>query len=185
LLAAFGANAALEADTREVRRELIVYLLFEELIGPHIGAIDSAKKAEGLRTLIDKHKDAIFHFKSVLNQRTLFLLAADSDEAGLRIMFRETIRSIEPELAEIANADRTAVKRLGQRVTESSSIWAIVASLVGAAFASTPAHVPAAFAIGALSVLGAASLGAKRDRDAKLRSSPWSLVYHATRTLAG
>ena len=93
------------------------------------------------------------------------------------------MESIEPELAEIIDADRAAIKRIGQRVIESAGVWTSIAGLVGTALSSLPAIVPAAFAVTTLATLGSAAVASKNDRASKLGKSPWSLVYYARRLL--
>jgi hypothetical protein len=156
----------------ESREEHVTLLLFDGLLRQHVGALTSKDRAARLRfVLIEKFRDRVRRAAKLICEQV-------NSEQKLKEVVDQTVDETAPELAAIADLDRSTITRLGRRLTESSSLWTSVAGLIGSALATLPPVVPAAAAVTALAALGTAALASRRERDEALAKSPWSLVYH-------
>jgi hypothetical protein len=165
---------------REAQITQLAFFLFDEATSPHTPLIEAAN-AERLAGVLAGHTDSLVAARRKCNDYARRLIAECPTENVLSGVLKEVLADLEEEVAATLQVNTKAYKNATDKITESPAFWGAVLGLVGSAVGGLPAIVPAAAAVTAISVLGAAALKAGRDRSKALSESSWSFVYYLNR----
>jgi hypothetical protein len=176
LLKPIGTTLIDDVPTKEIRSELLAYMLFECLLQRSAPRL-LPDEVSRLATLMEDHSSELTRMRRRCLEEASILVDKAPSEKELQNATTETLRRFEEEVSDILSLTRSSVRDAVAATTENYAFWAAIAGLVGSLLGGLDSAVPATLAATALSVFGSSALKMSREQRARLAKSPWTFIY--------
>lgn len=167
----------IEEMVTEAKIESLSFLMFDSVIRNTIPELNN-KSSKKIARVFNKREELLNNFKEKCNSEALDLVYNCSNAKHLELKTKEVIKSFERNSADIMELDVMTNRMLFNRLTENPVVWTTLAGTAGSIISGLSPGITASLGISTLSILGTSALKSKRERDLKLKNSPWSLVYY-------
>jgi hypothetical protein len=181
LLVALGEELGVDDGfvPSEPSQEAIAFYLFDQLLPADVRYLSPAG-ANKIAELMRGRSGELDSLRKKCRSLAQELTASPPDQANFASCIRAQLDGLQTEVSDIINVDAATVKGYFRELSEDPKTWAALGGLLGSAV-GLPELVTAAGAITALSTIGAQAVKSSNRRHDKLRESPWSFLYYASR----
>lgn len=183
ILGAMGALIESEGEDlagtsiETARSESLSFYLFDRVLDGFVKPLHPPN-VERVAQIMSDQAEARVRMREMCRSEAGTLLASGASDRRLQQLIDSSLKRMTDEAQAIANVDSATFRAYLAKLSEDPTLWASVSGMMGMAV-GLPDMIAASLAITSLSIVGAAGVGARREKRERLNGSPWSLVYYA------
>lgn len=180
IVASLARQAPSQAASVEGRSDLLAFVLFDELLGEHIGPLVAPNVERVAKLFADRSRE-LRAMRDRCRREALELVGETMEANAFVRRVSESLATFRDEVGALLEVTHSTFGKMVRALMENGTFWTSLAALTGTVIGHAGTALPTALGAAVAGQIASAAGKARNERRELIKTSHWSFVFHAQR----